>query len=280
LVVYVTMEIKYFCPHWGSKHLDFDAFLTNVKNAGYDGVEMSLPLDQNEKNAVLDAISNHQLLFIAQHWETADINFEKHKTEYRSRLINLATANPLFINSQTGKDFFTFEQNAELIQIASEVSQQYGIRIIHETHRGKFSFAAHITAEYLTRIPGLRLGFDMSHWCNVAESYLHDQQPAVNLAISRADHIHARVGFPEGPQIPDPRVPEWQEAVDIHTGWWKQIVENHRKAGWPVFTISPEFGPFPYMTSMPFTQQPISNQWDINVYMMNMLKKVFADLKT
>ena len=274
------MEIKYFCPHWGSKHLDFDSFLANVKNAGYDGIEMSLPLDQNEKNAVLEAISNHGLLFIAQHWETADVNFEKHKTEYRSRLINLATANPEFINTQTGKDFFTFEQNAELIQIASEISQQYGIRIIHETHRGKFSFAAHITAEYLTRIPGLRLGFDLSHWCSVAESYLHDQQPAVDLAISRADHIHARVGFPEGPQIPDPRVPEWQEAVDIHCGWWKQIVENHRKAGWPVFTITPEFGPFPYMTSMPFTQQPISNQWEINVYMMNMLKKRFAGLNT
>ncbi len=271
------MEIKYFCPQWGSKHLDFNSFLIDVKNAGYDGVEMSLPLDQNEKNAILEAISNHGLLFIAQHWETADINFEKHKTEYCSRLINLATANPLFINSQTGKDFFTFKQNAELIQIASEVSQQYGIRIIHETHRGKFSFAAHITTEYLTRIPGLRLGFDLSHWCNVAESFLHDQQPAVDLAISRADHIHARVGFPEGPQVPDPRVPEWQEAVDIHTGWWKRIVENHRKAGWPVFTITPEFGPFPYMTSMPFTQQPISNQWDINVYMMNMLKSQFSD---
>ena len=271
------MEIKYFCPHWGSKHIDFNLFLTDVKNAGYDGVEMSLPPDQNEKASILAAISNHDLLFIAQHWETSDIDFEKHKTEYRSRLVNLATANPMFINSQTGKDFFTFEQNAALIQIAAEVSEQCKVKIIHETHRGKFSFAAHITADYLTRLPGLRLGLDISHWCNVAESYLHDQQPAVDLAISRADHIHARVGYPEGPQVPDPRVPEWKESVDIHIGWWKRIVENNRKAGLPIFTITTEFGPFPYMTSMPFTQQPISNQWDINVYMMKMLKSLFSD---
>jgi sugar phosphate isomerase/epimerase len=271
------MEIKFFCPQWGSKHIDFNSFLMDVKNAGYDGVEMSLPSDLKEKASILNAIGNQGLLFIAQHWETVTTNFEEHKTEYRSRLINLATANPLFINSQTGKDFFTFTQNAELIQLASEVSQQYGVKIIHETHRAKFSFAAHITADYLTRLSGLRLGFDLSHWCNVAESYLHDQQPAVDLAISRADHIHARVGFPEGPQVPDPRVPEWKEALEIHVSWWKRIVDNQRKTGQSVFTITPEFGPFPYMTSMPFTQQPISNQWEINVFMMNMLKKLFSE---
>jgi sugar phosphate isomerase/epimerase len=266
------MEIKFFCPQWGSGHLDFNEFVINVTNAGYDGIEMSLPMNQSEKASMLEAIGRHGLSFIAQHWETSTPDFEEYKKEYLSRLVNLATANPLFINSQTGKDFFSFEQNEELIQIASEVSQQYGVKIIHEIHRGKFSFAAHTTADYLTRLPDLRIGFDISHWCNVAESYLQDQQAAIDLAISRADHIHARVGFPEGPQITDPRIPDWKEAVDIHLGWWKRIVELRRKEGLMVFTITPEFGPFPYMTIMPFTQQPIANQWEINVYMMNMLK--------
>lgn len=267
------MEIKFFCPQWGSNHLDFNEFVTNVTNAGYYGIEMSLPLNQNEKDSMLHSIRRQGLLFIAQHWETSTPDFEEHKKEYRTRLVNLATAAPLFINSQTGKDFFSFEQNSELIQIASEVSQQHGVKIIHEIHRGKFSFAAHITADYLNRLPDLRIGFDISHWCNVAESYLHDQQAAIDLAISRADHIHARVGFPEGPQITDPRDTNWKEAVDYHIGWWKRIVEIRRKEGMPVFTITSEFGPFPYMIIMPFTRQPIANQWEINVYMMNMLKE-------
>jgi sugar phosphate isomerase/epimerase len=271
------MKIKYFCPHWGSKHLDFNDFLSKVKNAGYDGVEMSLPLDKNEREATVQLIKKYELLHIAQHWETTNVNFEEHRKEYRERLLNLASAHPLFINSQTGKDFFPFEQNADLINIASEVSSQTGIKIIHETHRGKFSFAAHITFNYLNRLPDLRIGFDVSHWCAVAESYLQDQPQTVKMAVSRADHIHARVGFPEGPQIPDPRAPEWQEAVDIHVGWWKQIVERNKSEGKEFFTITCEFGPYPYMTVLPYSQQPISDQWGINVYMKDMLKSLLIE---
>ena len=271
------MDIKFFCPHWGSKDLDFSEFISKVITAGYDGVEMSLPLDMREKENILQTIKSNGLLYIAQHWETITTDFQEHKKDYRVRLLNLASANPLFINSQTGRDFFTFEQNAELIQIAAKVSKQTGIKIIHETHRGKFSFASHITFEYLNRLPDLRIGFDLSHWCVVAESFLHDQSNTVDLAISRADHIHARIGFPEGPQIPDPRAPEWKEAVDIHVGWWKRIVERNRAEGINLFTITPEFGPYPYMTILPHTQKPIANQWEVNVYMMNMLKSLLKN---
>lgn len=269
------MNIKYFCPHWGSKHLDFNEFFSLVKKSGYDGVEMSLPLDSTERASVVHSIKQNGLLYIAQHWETVNPNFQEHKKEYRQRLQNLAEANPLFVNSQTGRDFFAFEQNAELIGIADEVSEQTGVKIVHETHRGKFSFAAHVTFGYLNRVPDLRLGFDLSHWCAVAETYLDDQPEAVELAINRADHIHARIGFPEGPQVTDPRAPEWREAVEIHLGWWKRIVERNKVVGKPIFTITPEFGPSPYMVLQPFTQQPIVNQWEINVYMMEMLKSVF-----
>lgn len=267
------MEIKFFCPQWGSKHLNFAEFVKEVKNSGYDGIEMSLPLEKDEKEFILKTIKEHELLFIAQHWETVTTDFEAHKKEYRKRIEHLASAYPVFINSQTGKDFFTFEQNAELIAIAYELANKFGVKLVHETHRGKFSFAAHIVADFIKNIPGLRIGFDVSHWCAVAETFLHDQQENVDLAISRADHIHARVGFPEGPQIPDPRVPEWQEAVNIHIGWWKKIIERNKKENKEIFTITSEFGPYPYMTILPFTQQPISNQWDINIYMMNLLKE-------
>ena len=37
-------------------------------------------------------------------------------------------------------------------------------------------------------------------------------------------------------------------------------------------TITTEFGPAPYLLLMPFTRQPITSQWEINVHMMNYLK--------
>ncbi len=266
------MQIKYFCPRWGSSHLPIEVFAEKVKNAGYHGVETSLPPNEKERDHIVDTIRKFDLLVIAQHHETATTDFSAHKKEYAERIENLAQVKPLLINSQAGRDFFTFEQNAELIVLANEIADRHGIQLVHETHRGKFSFAAHIVANFIQQIPGLRLGFDVSHWCNVAETYLHDQQENVDLAISRADHIHARVGFPEGPQIPDPRVPEWQEAVDIHLAWWQKIIDRNKKEGKEMFTITPEFGPYPYMTVLPFTQQPISNQWEINLFMMELLK--------
>ena len=269
------MKIKYFCPAWGSENLDRKSFLEKVQKAGYDGVEMSLPAEPREKARVLDLINEYGLQLIAQHWETLTPDYDLHRKEYRQRLINLATARPLFINSQTGKDFFSFKQNAGLIQIAREVSAEYGIRIFHETHRGKFSFAAHITSLFLTEMPDLKLSLDLSHWCNVAESWLDDQPDALSLALSRACHIHARVGYPEGPQVPDPRVPEWKEALMKHVGWWKRIIELRTSEGWEEFTIAPEFGPYPYMIHLPFTRQPLADQWELNLFMMDFLKSEF-----
>jgi hypothetical protein len=66
----------------------------------------------------------------------------------------------------------------------------------------------------------MKITFDASHWVCVAESYLDDQAAAMELAIERADHVHARVGYPEGPQVPNPRVAEWEQALQKHLYWW------------------------------------------------------------
>jgi len=125
-------------------------------------------------------------------------------------------------------------------------------------------FAAHVTKKYLEVNPHLNITLDISHWVAVAESYLEDQVEAVSLAISRTRHIHSRVGYPEGPQIPDPRLPEWEEAVSRHLSWWNNVVEQYN--GNEALTITTEFGPFPYLTHN-------YSQWDINVYMKEFLMK-------
>src|SRR5690606_31324112 len=135
-----------------------------------------------------------------------------------------------------------------------------------ETHRGKFSFAAHITEQYLHRMPNLRLTLDASHWCNVAESLLEDQPGALTQAVNHTDHIHARVGYPQGPQVPDPRCPEWQETLQVHLGWWDRVAKL-KNVGGGVLTVTPEFGPFPYMVHSPADGKPLANQWALNVWM-------------
>lgn len=265
------MKIKFFAPEWGNT-LPFETFCQKVKSVGYDGVEMALPLDLGEKQEILAILEKYSLELIGQYWQSFEKNIDEHAQNYEKYLRHLISAKPVFINCQTGKDYFNFEQNKRLFDLAKSISQETGVKITHETHRGKSLFAANVTQEYLTKIPDLRICLDISHWCNVHESLLEDQPEAVDFAIAHTDHIHSRVGHSEGPQVNDPRAKEWSNELEKHLAWWDKVVETHKKNGTDL-TITTEFGPAPYMITVPHTQMPLANQYEINVFMMNLLKE-------
>jgi sugar phosphate isomerase/epimerase len=269
------MDILFFCTRWGAEQIPWDAFLQQVKNAGYDGVETSFTLDEKENEEIIDKARQYNLKVIAQQWDSVEPDFKKHKKEYADRLKVMANLDPLFITSHSGKDYYTFDQNCELLILARDISLSSGVRIIHETHRGKFSFAAHVTRDYLEALPWLHLTLDVSHWCVVAESYLADQPKALSLALERTRHIHARVGFTEGPQVADPRDPIWKEALQFHLNCWDKVVDLRRSAGDTYCTVTTEFGPFPYLPLEPNSNS--DRQWKTNLYVKNLLKNRYCD---
>lgn len=268
------MSIQFFCPRWGSERFSWEVFTYKVSEAGYDGIEVGIACTATdaELNEIWNTAEKNNLKIIVQHYDTYEADFSKHYDLYNTWLEKIKTLRCAKINTQTGKDFFTIEQNSALIEAASKMSAQTGIQVVHETHRNKFSFAAHVTKTYLERIPDLKITLDASHWVCVAESFLEDQSAAMQLAIDRTEHLHARVGYPCGPQVPDPRVPEWKHAVNAHLAWWDKIIER-KKNEKDTLTITPEFGPYPYMVRLPGTKKTIVNQWEVNVYMMELLKK-------
>jgi hypothetical protein len=136
-------------------------------------------------------------------------------------------------------------------------------------------FAAPLTRMYMEKIPELKLTFDVSHWCNVHESMLADQKETINMALQRVEHIHARIGHPEGPQVNDPRAPEWEAVVKQHFDWWDIVADRKKKNG-ERMTILTEFGPADYMPTLPYTRQPLADQWAINVHMMTLLRKRYG----
>lgn len=212
---------------------------------------------------------------IAQHYQTADADFGRHRDAYGGWLERVAPYPALKVNSQTGKDHFTFAQNRQLIALADRFSARTGLPVLHETHRGKFSFAAHVTATYLHKLPELRLTLDASHWCAVAESLLGDQPEAMALAIARTDHLHARVGHAQGPQAVDPRCPEWHVELERHLQWWDAVAEAKRRLGGPL-TVTPEFGPHPYLVHYSDYGPPLASQWAVNVWVMGLLRQRWA----
>jgi len=268
------IPIRFYAPEWGNT-LPFGEFCQRVKAAGYDGVELALPLDKVASQTLVDTLRAHGLTWIGQYYQSVERDLAEHSRNYETYLRHLAAFGPVFINCQTGKDYFSVAQNSRLFELAARISAETGVRIIHETHRGKALFAAHVTQEYLTRLPDLRICLDISHWCAVHESMLEDQPEAVQLALSRADHLHSRVGFPEGPQVADPRAPAWTETLNAHLAWWDRLVAIHRAHGTQL-TVNTEFGPAPYMPLHPYTQEPLASQWDVNVFMLNLLKQRYA----
>lgn len=268
-----NFRIKFYCPRWGSEGLSWEAFAKKVKEAGYDGVETPVPFEEAAIKEMQAALQKYGLELAGQYYQS----FEKDPTEnlrnFEKHMRHLAALKPVFIDAQTGKDYFTLEQNRALILKAAQVTRETGVPIYHETHRNKMLFAAFMTQRYLEQIPELRLTLDISHWCNVHESLLEDQAEAVAAALGRTEHIHARVGWQEGPQVNDPRAPEWKTVLDKHLGWWEQIIARKRASGAAFATVTPEFGPSGYLPTLPYTQMPVANQWDINVAMMNLLKE-------
>jgi sugar phosphate isomerase/epimerase len=270
------MKINFFCPRWGSENLSWDSFCKKVKESGYDGVEAGVPFEEAEKKEMSAALEKNNLVFVGQYWQSFEKDFTTHKISYEKHLNNIATLAPVKIDAQTGKDYFSFEENKELFEIAFAFTKQTGIPVAHETHRNKALFAAHITKNFLEKISFLKITADFSHWCNVSESFLEEQQEALNIATEHTIHIHARVGHTQSAQVTDPRLPEWQPALHYHVSWWKDIINHHIQANTDVFTITPEFGPAPYMPLARVTQLPLADQWEINQWMMEYLKKELA----
>ncbi len=263
-------ELKIMATNWGFTG-DVNAFCAKAKQEGYDGIEVWVPADEKGRTALSQAIQANGLL-LGLLCGGSDPDFSKHLEQF-STAIKAATAmKPVYINCHSGRDYFSFEQNRQFIDITNKASQKSGVPIYHETHRSRILFAAHVARSFIEKIPELRLTMDASHWCNVHETLLTDQKETVNLALGRTGHIHARIGHPEGPQVNDPRAPEWENAVSAHFGWWDQVVDRKKKEG-KLLTILTEFGPPDYMPTLPYTRQPLSAQWEINKYMMQVLRK-------
>lgn len=267
------MEIKYICPYWGQGHLSVDKFIINAMDAGFDGVEMNVPFDEEFLTLLLETNLKYGAEFIAQQYlPPVQETVEEYSIRMETYLRHLAGLNPIFINSHTGKDFFSFDENSFLIKVCNMVSAETGVKIIHETHRGRFPFQANTVLSYLRKYKNLELNADFSHFCAVSESILEDQEHILNEIIPRCSYVHARVGYSQSAQVNHPFAPEWQTTLEHFVAWWQQIIDNAKLKGEQVFYICPEFGPAPYMPALPFTQQLVANQWDINIQMMEFLR--------
>jgi sugar phosphate isomerase/epimerase len=267
-------SLKVLASNWGIDGSS-ETFCARAKETGYAGIEVVLPAQKKAQDELLNATHKFGLEFGFQASGGLKSDFSEHFDNFQRAVENAAAFKPLFVNCHSGRDFFSFEQSRKLIDFTTKLSRSTQVPIYHETHRARMLFAAHIAKKFIDEIPELRITLDISHWCNVHGTLLEDQAAAVESALSRTDHIHARVGHAHSPQITDPRAPEWEKEVNAHFEWWDQVVKNKVRNG-RALTVKTEFGPPNYMPTVPYTRQPLADLWDINSYMLKIFRERYS----
>ena len=92
----------------------------------------------------------------------------------------------------------------------------------------------------------------------------------------QAYHIHARVGYDQGPQVPAPESPRYRPELQSHQAWWRLLWRYMQDRGSSVFTMTPEFGPDGYQAIEAVSGQPIGDLWQINQWMGQPHRPPFA----
>jgi hypothetical protein len=208
------------------------------------------------------ALKDESLLWIPQifsNMQEGGGSVAVHLLTLREQIEECLDARPIFFNAQTGSDAWTLEEAEDFYGAVRDMEAHFGIVISHETHRSRYFGNPWNTCRLVDRMPGIKLTADFSHWVCVAERLLADATPIFIRLAPHCYHIHARVGYEQGPQVPDPRAPEWHTHLLTHEQWWDTIWEAQQAQGRSVTTLTPEFGPPPYLHTLPFTEQPVAD---------------------
>ncbi|HEX2575175.1 MAG TPA: hypothetical protein VHK88_02430 [Aquihabitans sp.] len=256
---------------WGLADRPEDAVgaLAQVRAAGYDAVScpvQTLP----DRRAFAAELAENGLAYVPQVF-TFGRTVDAHLDALRNALAASVAFAPGHVVAQTGRDGWSFDDAVTFLQAAQRIAVEVGVAVAHETHRGRILCNPWVTERVLAAVPDLRLSCDLSHWVCVGES-LRLPERIVDLVAEAAIHIDARVGFEQGPQVPDPRVASHAAHLAAHEAWWDRIWRRREAAGDEALAVMPEFGPPPYQPVDPRTGEPLADVGEVNEWMAARLR--------
>jgi sugar phosphate isomerase/epimerase len=245
------VELSIFRHLWGIADA-WETLFPRISALGYHGIEHILPEDA-DRSRFRRLLDQHRFKYIAQ-IITSGAAVEDHLRSFRQNVELAAALKPQTINCHSGCDWFSEEQSKRYFGEALEFEAKVGIPVAHETHRGRILYNPWITDRLLKHFPDLKLSCDFSHWVVITERLLGTELEIIARSAERCIHVHARVGYEEGPQVPDPRAPEYDRHVLAHEQWWDMIWDAQERRGMKETTLTPE---------LPYTRTPVADLWDI-----------------
>jgi len=256
--------------------------IPKIKTLGFGAIETPVLWLKPDERATLKALlADHDLRLIPQVFTgafdpKASRTPEADLDSLARQIDDALTFNPLFINAHSGHDAWTTAAMRTFYSGVTQLEKGLPVTVAHETHRGRAFYSPWTVRELLPEFPALKFTADFSHWCCVAERLIDDQLDIIQAVARQTHHVHARVGHAEGPQVNDPRAPEWAEALAAHERWWDIVWNAQQAAGLTTTTLTPEFGPADYLPTLPYTRQPVADLWDICTWMAKRQAERFA----
>lgn len=268
------MKLQLFRHLWGVNQ-PWETVFPQFRQFGYKGIECPPP-PEADRARFADLLKQHGFRYIAMAF-TSGKSVQEHLDVLARSLEAAAKLGAMQVTVHSGCDWWSQAEASRFYGEALKVQASVGLPVAHETHRVRYFFTPWNTAAMLKEHPALRLCCDFSHWVVACERFLDDQLEAVQLAARHALHIHARVGYAEGPQTPDPSAPEYRTALETHERWWDWMWDAAQAEGRAAISLTPEFGPPGYMHTLPHTNVPVADLATVCDWMANRQRHRFAE---
>ena len=266
------MKLKLLKCDWGMEHLGaMPDRLRAFAAAGYDGVECAdIGMEPSQFGELTAELG---LDYVA-------MMFCDDEAAFAAQLEAVKKTRPILVNCHPGRDYFDLDRSVRFFNTVMEMASRIDAPMVFETHRTRCLYSPWQTQRILDALPWLRITADFSHFTNVAENNLKrpPYSDMMDIAIERADHIHARVGSAHSPQVADPRVGIGLKWTGLFERWWDRIIEARLRDGRAFLTINPEFGPPPYQPVDPAGEQPLADIWDVCLWMTERFRTRWARL--
>ena len=235
--------------HWGSLRRLMDG----LKFKGFAGLEASLldlGKDTEARRDVATQARDRGLELIVglySHWTDyegtwAAASPAEHLDQLRRQVDACAALDPIHINVHAGCDSWPEDVSTRFYEDAQALVPA---NASFETHRGRPLGHAFQCQRILDAVPGLRLTADPSHWHVVHERFLD-----MDAVAGRVDHVHARVGNEERPQL---AAPFDDAAAAWHVAFWRKCWDAGAR------TACVEYGPAPYQLTGDFRDLWLQN---------------------
>lgn len=279
------MKLQIYKTLWGHDCTLVSA-INEAQQAAFNGLEGPAPENKADAEQLKTLLDDAGMTFIAEITTAGSYvperraSLQNHIDSFEEKLEHSLPLNPLFITCLGGCDAWTEDQSIEFFSTVMTLAKSADLKVCFETHRSRSLFNPWVTQHMVEQLPEMLLTVDFSHWCVVCERLIDTELDVINAIADNVHHIHARVGYEQGPQVPDPRAPEYEYALRAHQSWWQIIWQSQIKRGFETSTMTPEFGPDGYLHEAPFIKTPVADLWELNQWMAAEERDHFENLFT